>query len=174
MTVNQSVRRLCAGGVLAALALSGCHSSAVQRQFSPLIGSWTLNGSAPAPDPNMPKFTALTFHRNGNLDATYVAAGGALAGVVHTNPKTGSENDTYSIVSRHHLRIVEGSRSLDYTYHVRDGKLFLRSASGDDDGTSTVFRKVNSSDAAGTDSGADGTSSDSSSDSNGSSDTSNN
>ncbi len=155
----------CATAALALSGLSACHSSALQRQISPLMGAWQINGDAPAPDPNYPRFTALTFHRDGTLDATYVAAAGALAGVVKMNQKMAQEHDTFTLLRHHRVRVVEGSRSLDYSYQVNDGKLYLRSSS---DGTPTVFRKATADEATtnDTDSPADQSTADSSDNSN--------
>jgi hypothetical protein len=123
-----------------AIVLSGCHSTAAQRAVSPLIGAWQINGTQPQPDPNLPRFTRLRFERDGALDASYVTAGGALAGLVKSNPEVREERDTYTLVGAHGLRIIEGSRALDYRYEVRDDKLFL--TGGGTDGTA-VFAHVN-------------------------------
>ena len=128
------VSTLCASTLLA-----GCHSSAAQRAVSPLIGTWRINGAVPQPQPDMPQFTQLTFRRDGTLDASYVAAGGALAGVIKSAPKVRQEQDSYTPIGKRRVRIIEGSRSLSYSYDVRDEKLFLRSPDSD---TPTVFVKV--------------------------------
>jgi len=119
--------------------LAGCHSSAMQRAVSPLIGTWQINGSMPQPDADLPRFTQLTFRRNGTLDASYVAAGGLLASVVKSNSQVRQEQDSYTLVGAHHVRIIEGSRALDYRYEVRDGKLFFTGPNADE---ATVFARV--------------------------------
>jgi hypothetical protein len=128
--------------VLACTLLTACHSSTAQRAVSPLIGTWQINGAMPEPDANMPRFTQFTFRRDGTLDASYVAAGGALASVVKSSSQVRQEHNTYTLVGKRHLRIIEGSRSLEYTYEVRDGKLFL---SGPGSDTPTVYAPVHSS-----------------------------
>jgi len=131
-------RTLLCCSALSAILLSGCHSTAVQRAVSPLIGAWQINGSQPEPDPNLPRFVRLSFHRDGALEASYVTASGALAGLVKANPEVRQEHDTYTLLGAHGLRIIEGSRALDYRYEVRDDKLFL-TGSGTD-GTAVFAR----------------------------------
>lgn len=97
----------------------------VKNAVSPVVGSWTINGDVPAPKPNLPQFVRLHFSADGKLDASYVAAGGALAGVVNTPTKLKNEHDSYTLGDEKTLSIIEGSRSLDFSYDVRDGKLFL-------------------------------------------------
>jgi hypothetical protein len=111
--------------------LAACSHSTVKRALSPVIGSWQINGAVPAPEADLPQFTSLTFHTDGNLDADYVAAAGALAHVVQASPQIKHERDSYSLVGNSTLRIVEGSRALSYTYDIHDGKLFLTPANGD-------------------------------------------
>jgi hypothetical protein len=124
---------------LGAMTLAGCHSSAVQRAVSPLMGTWQINGSVPEPDANLPRFTQLSFRRDGTLDASYVAAGGALASVVKSSSQVRSEHDSYTLVGKRHVRIIEGSRSLNYHYEIRDDKLFLTGPGSD---TAMVFAKI--------------------------------
>ena len=90
---------------------------------------------------NLPQFVRLTFSADGKLAASYVAAGGALAKVINTPSKLKSEHDSYTLDGKSHLSIVEGSRSLDYTWDVRDGKLFLTPKGADD---AVVYQKGDS------------------------------
>ena len=113
----------------------------MQRAVSPVIGIWQINGSLPPPDANFPRFTQLTFRRDGTLEASYVAAGGVLATVVKSSPQVRQEHDSYTLVGEHHLRIIEGSRALEYRYDVRDGRLFL---SGTESGTTMVYNHIDS------------------------------
>ena len=133
-----SLKMLLGASVVAAF-LSGCHSSAVQRALSPLIGTWQINGSLPEPDANMPRFTQFTFRRDGTLDASYVAAAGLLGSVVKSSSSVRQEHDSYSLSGEHRLRIIEGARSLDFHYEVRDEKLFLTWPQAD---TATVYARV--------------------------------
>lgn len=126
-----SALRWLSATVLATTLLTGCHSSEAKRAVSPLIGTWQINGAMPEPDANLPRFTQFTFRRDGKLEASYVAAGGALANVVKSSSQVRQENDSYTLVGKRHIRIIEGSRSLDYTYDVRDGKLFLTGPGSD-------------------------------------------
>lgn len=124
-------RPLLCCGLFGAILLSGCHSTAMQRAVSPLIGAWQINGSQPQPDADFPRFTRLRFDRDGTLEASYVTASGALAGLVKANPEVRQESDTYTLVGAHGLRVIEGSRALDYRYEVRDDKLFLTGSGTD-------------------------------------------
>ncbi len=134
--------------VLAAIsALAACSSaqqtaskagSEAKNAVSPIVGSWELNGSAPAPKANTPQFVKLDFKANGKLEASYVAAGGALAHVIDTPTKLKTEHDSYTLGENTSLSIIEGSRSLDYTYEVNDGKLMLTPEGASD---AVVFKK---------------------------------
>lgn len=72
----------------------------------------------------------LDFKADGTLEASYVAAGGALAKVINTPSKLKDEHDTYALHGDRQVSIIEGSRALEYAYTVRAGKLFL-TPSGD-------------------------------------------
>ncbi len=109
-----------------------------KNAVSPIVGSWELNGSAPAPKANEPQFVKLDFKANGKLEASYVAAGGALAHVIDTPTKLKTEHDSYTLGDENSLSIIEGSRSLDYTYDVSDGKLQLTPEGASD---AVVFKK---------------------------------
>lgn len=114
--------------LLLALALGACSEHAAktaERSVSPLVGSWTRDGDVPKPDPKAPEFTALTFAPDGSLAATYVAAGGALAGVVDKAPKVRSEQDSYTTPDATTLRIAEGTSHREYSFRVSGGKLYL-------------------------------------------------
>ena len=151
LTHRFSPLKMLGAAALCSTLLAGCHSSAAQRAVSPLIGLWQVNGPLPEPDANLPRFTQLTFRRNGTLDASYVAAGGALAGLVKSASQVRQEQDSYTLVGKHHLRIIEGSRSLEFRYDVRDGKLFLTWPNAD---SATVYARVHPSDTATDDAGA--------------------
>ncbi len=110
----------------------------VANAVSPIAGTWKIAGDTPPPKANLPQFVILDFQADGKLEASYVAAGGALAKVIDTPSKLKSEHDTYMLAEGNRLSIIEGSRSLDYTYDVRDGKLFLKAP---DDATETVYQK---------------------------------
>jgi hypothetical protein len=119
---------------LLSLSLVGCGGvrqsasnvrAEAENAVSPIVGRWRINGDEPAPQPSLPQFVSLDFETDGTLDASYVAAGGALAGIVKTDPKVKSERDSYALSGSNGLRIVEGSRALSFTYEVRAGKLFL-------------------------------------------------
>lgn len=114
------------------VALTACNSTSVQRAGSPLIGTWQINAHIPPPAANLPRFTELTFDADGKLDASYVAAAGALTNVITPSSQIRREHDTYSLVGHSTLRVIEGSRALDYTYEVRDRKLFLTPPNGGD------------------------------------------
>lgn len=109
---------------------SGDAAKHAERAVSPLVGTWVRDGDTPAPDPNNPQFTKLTFADDGSLAAEYVAAGGALAGMIKKAPKVQNESDTYTLISGKRVKIVEGSNSREYTYDVHDGKLYLTPPSG--------------------------------------------
>ena len=111
-------------------ACSGASTKQATREASPLAGT---------PKPNDPEFTRLTFEADGTLKASYVAAGGALAGVIKKAPKILDEDDSYAIVDSKTVRITEGSTPHEYTYDAHDGKLYLTSASG---GDAAVFSKA--------------------------------
>jgi hypothetical protein len=129
--------KLCAATVLSlSTFLIGCNSQSVSRNLSPVIGNWQIQGDTPAADANMPRFTALHFRRDGSLDARYVVASGALGGIIKSASKQAQETDSYVLVGKTHLRIIEGSRALEYTYDVHDGKLFIKSQ---DSNESTVY-----------------------------------
>ena len=125
-----------------ACALVACGSAAqkqTERAVSPLAGTWTRDGDVPTPKSNDPEFTMLSFKTDGTLEASYVAAGGALAGVIKKAPKVMKEHDSYSIVDAKTVRITEGSSARDYTYDTHDGKLYLKSPDG---GDAAVFSKT--------------------------------
>ena len=131
-----------------ALLCSGCSAAKetaskagadAKNAVSPIVGSWQINGDTPAPKANLPQFVRLAFLPNGKLEASYVAAGGALASVIKTPSKLKTEHDSYTLGDGKSLSIVEGSRALDYTWDARDGKLFL-TAKGDD--TATVYQNT--------------------------------
>lgn len=150
MKIVRAAPFLPAALAVAFAVLAGCSSaqqsaskagSEAKNAVSPIVGAWELNGSAPAPKANLPQFVKLDFKADGKLDASYVAAGGALAHVVDTPTKLKQENDSYTLGDDKSLKIIEGSRSLDYTYEVNDGKLLL-TPSGDS--TAIVFKKSDS------------------------------
>jgi hypothetical protein len=128
--------------ILAGIAFTACSQPAAntsehaaktaERTVSPLVGTWTRDGDVPKPDPKSPQFTELRFTPDGSLDASYVAAGGALAGVISKAPKIQSEQDTYSTPEPNTLRIAEGSSYREYQFRITDGKLYLTpSGAGD-------------------------------------------
>jgi hypothetical protein len=126
-----------------ALGLGACSGEAAKhaaRTASPLVGGWTRDGDVPKPSPDRPQFTKLTFRPDGSLDASYVSAGGALAGVLNKAPKVMQERDSYTIVDSHTVRIAEGSSARDYQYDVHDGKLYLTPPNAQD---AAVFSKSN-------------------------------
>lgn len=128
-----------------ACAVSACSGAAqkqASREASPLAGTWTRDGDVPTPKANEAEFTLLSFKADGTLRASYVAAGGALAGVIKKAPKVMQEQDAYSIVDSKTVRITEGSSARDYTYDTHDGKLYLTSPNG---GQAAVFSKTESS-----------------------------
>jgi hypothetical protein len=121
--------------LVACAALSACSEHAektAERSLSPLVGTWTRDGDVPKPDPKAPQFTELTFTPDGSLSATYVAAGGALAGVIGKAPKVQSEQDTYSTPDSSTLRIAEGTSHREFQYRVSDGKLYLTPSGASD------------------------------------------
>ncbi len=125
-----------------ASALAACGSAAQKqatREVSPLAGTWTRDGDVPTPKANNPQFTLLSFKADGTLEASYVAAGGALAGIVKKAPKVMKEHDSYAIVDAKTVRITEGSSARDYAYDTHDGKLYLTSPDG---GDAAVFSKT--------------------------------
>jgi hypothetical protein len=141
--ITRSLRTIFVAAALlgTATSLTGCHSQAVKRDLSPILGRWTIQGNVPEPDANMPRFTHLNFVHDGTLHATYVQASGALAGIIKSAPKMAQEDDTFTLVGQHQLRVIEGSRALEYHYDVRDDKLFMRPADAPT-GESTVFVRV--------------------------------
>jgi hypothetical protein len=132
MTFAQRISPLVlAGSLLTASLLAACtphEAKTAERSLSPLVGTWTRDGDVPKPDPKAPQFTELTFTPDGSLAATYVAAGGALAGVIGKAPKVQTEQDTYATPDGTTLRIVEGSSHREYQYRVSGGKLYLTPA----------------------------------------------
>jgi hypothetical protein len=123
----------------ACLTFSACtahEAKTVERSASPLVGSWTRDGDVPKPDPKDPEFTRLTFAADGSLSAEYVAAGGALAGVIGKAPKIQHERDSY-VVHASTIRIAEGSSYREYGYRIDDGKLYLTPSGGSDAATFT-------------------------------------
>ncbi len=111
-------------------AFAGC--SHANTDFSPLVGTWRINGSVPAPSADVPQFTVLTFKSDGALDASYVVAKGAIGHIVQSSPQIKQERDTYTLAEPSTLHILEGSRSLDFTYEVHDDHLTLTPSSGGD------------------------------------------
>lgn len=133
-------RKLLLVFIFAGMAACSEHAAkTAERSVSPLVGTWTRDGDVPKADPKVPQFTKLTFAADGSLSATYVAAGGALAGVVDKAPKVKTEEDTYVTPDPKTLRIAEGSSHREYGFRVSDGKLYL-SASGA--GDAAVFTKL--------------------------------
>jgi len=129
----------------AAVVFSACSQHATktaERSVSPLMGTWVRDGDTPKPDTKNPQFTRLTFAADGSLAAKYVAAGGALAGVVDKAPKVMSEQDTYATAGSSTLRIAEGSSHRAYQYRVSGSKLYLTEEGGSD---AAVFSKSNDS-----------------------------
>jgi hypothetical protein len=127
--------------LFAGTLLAGCtphETKTAERSLSPLIGTWTRDGDVPKPDPKAPQFTELRFTPDGALSATYVAAGGALAGVIGKAPKVQTEQDTYATPDADTLRIAEGSSHREYQYRVSGGKLYLTPAGASD---AAVFTK---------------------------------
>ena len=125
--------------MLVALALCACsahETKTAERSVSPLIGTWTRDGDVPKPDANNPEFTKLTFSSDGKLAAQYVAAGGALAGVIGKAPKIQNEGDTYTTTASE-LRVSEGTSYRGFQFHVTDGKLYLTPDGGSDAATFT-------------------------------------
>lgn len=127
---------------LALVALAACsehQTKTAERSVSPLIGTWTRSGNTSDSGSNRPEFTKLTFQSDGSLKAQYADSGGALSTIAGSKPKIKNEGDTYTTSDDSTLHIAEGSRTLDYTYHVADGKLSL-TASGSSD--SSEFTKA--------------------------------
>jgi hypothetical protein len=127
--------------LLAGTLLAGCtphEAKTAERSLSPLIGTWTRDGDVPKPDPKAPQFTELSFTPDGGLSATYVAAGGALAGVIGKAPKVQTEQDTYATPDANTLRIAEGTSHREYQYRVSGGKLYLTPSGASD---AAVFTK---------------------------------
>lgn len=123
------------------IAFAGCTEHAqktAERSVSPLVGTWTLDGDVPKPDPKVPQFTKLTFAPDGSLAAEYVAAGGALAGVIAKAPKIKKEDDTYVTPDHSTVRIAEGSSHREYTFRVSEAKLYLTPSGASD---AAVFTK---------------------------------
>ena len=110
-----------------------------ERATSPLVGSWLRDGDIPPPLANAPQFVEFAFRADGTVTATYVAAGGALAGVVRGAPKVRKENDTYVTTDEKTLHLREGTSQRVFSYAVRDGKLYLTPDSG---GDATVYGKT--------------------------------
>ena len=138
MTVAHRISSLLLAGTL----LTACtphETKTAERSLSPLIGTWTRDGDVPKPDPKAPQFTQLTFTPDGGLSATYVAAGGALAGLIGKAPKVQTEEDTYATPDGTTLRIAEGSSHREYQYHVSGGKLYLTPSGASD---AAVFTKT--------------------------------
>jgi len=126
--------------VLICIALGACseHSAKTAESVSPLVGTWTRDGDVPKPDSKSPQFTQLTFAPDGSLAATYVAAGGALAGVIDKAPKVRDEQDTYATPDASTLRIIEGSSQREYQFRIAGGKLYLTPSGASD---AAVFTK---------------------------------
>jgi hypothetical protein len=139
--ISSSIARVL-GAITLVGALGACNSTAQKqttRELSPLAGTWARDGDVPAPKANAPEFTRLSFKADGTLEASYVAAGGALAGIVKKAPKIMQEHDSYSIVDAKTVRITEGSSARDYAYDTHDGKLYLTPPDG---GEAAVFSKT--------------------------------
>jgi len=96
-------------------------------------------GGVPKPNATAPEFTKLTFAPDGSLEATYVAAGGALSGVLDSAPKVKVENDTYRTPDATTLKIAEGTSGRTYDFRVSDGKLYITPHGA---GDASVFTKA--------------------------------
>jgi hypothetical protein len=135
-----ALRRLTASLILCT-ALSACGQHAektAERSVSPLIGTWTRDGSTPKGNASDgPQFTKLTFAADGSLQASYVAGG--LGAIVGSSPSVKSENDTYRTPNTSTLSIAEGTTHRDYAYRVSGTKLYLTPPGG---GDAAVFTKA--------------------------------
>lgn len=120
--------RFALGFVASALICTACNHASTE--LSPLVGSSRINGNVPTPSANFPQFTSLTFQHDGVLDASYVAANGALGHIVQSTPQIKQEKDSYTLGDGSTLHIIEGSRALNYMYDIHDGKLFLTPTDG--------------------------------------------
>ncbi len=125
----------------ACAALAACSDHAQQtaeRSVSPLIGTWTRDGSTPKGEGNGgPQFTKLTFTPDGSLSASYVAGG--IGAALGTSPSVKAENDTYAMRDQSTLSIAEGTTHRDYSYRVSGAKLYLTPPGG---GDAAVFTKA--------------------------------
>jgi hypothetical protein len=119
-----------------AWACAGC--SHAETALSPIVGTWKINGDTPAPSANLPQFTTLAFKSDGSLEASYVAATGALGHIVNSSPQIKHEHDTYTIKNSS-VHIIEGSRALDYAYEIHDDRLLLTPTNDD---TAVVYVRV--------------------------------
>lgn len=127
--------------IASAAALSACSAHAEKtaaRTVSPLIGTWTRDGSsAKSKGSGGPEFTKLTFRPNGELKANYIS--GSVGAIIGSSPDLKSEKDTYSTSNASKLSIAEGTTHRDYSYHVSGSKLYLTPPSG---GDAAVFSKA--------------------------------
>jgi hypothetical protein len=123
----------------ALLAACGTHTEqTVERSVSPLIATWTRDGSTPSGDAGGgPQFTKLTFAPDGTLAASYVAGG--IGAAIGSTPSVKAENDTYRTPGGSKLSIAEGTRHLGYTYRVSGSKLYLTPAGASE---AQVFTKA--------------------------------
>jgi hypothetical protein len=138
--VIQRIGRVTAA-LLSAVAITACspHSEkTASRTVSPLIGTWTRDGSTKkGNDSGGPQFTKLKFKPNGALKASYVAGG--VGAIVGSSPDVKAENDTYSTSDGSKLSIAEGTTHRDYSYNVSGSKLYLKPPDG---GDAAVFTKA--------------------------------
>jgi hypothetical protein len=126
--------------LLSAAALGACSAHAEKtaaRTASPLIGTWTRDGNTSKGHDSSPQFTKLTFAPNGELKASYIAAG--IGAIIGSSPSVKDENDTYSTSDASKLSIAEGTAHRDYSYRVSGSKLFLTPPGG---GDAAVFTKA--------------------------------
>jgi hypothetical protein len=136
MMSRRTVLRWAAQTLCAALVACSAHDEkTAERSVSPLIGTWTRDGSTTAAG-NTPQFTKLTFAADGSVNASYAAAG--VGAAIGTAPSVKAENDTYT-TSGSQLTIVEGTRRLSYTYRVGGSKLYLTPSGS---GEAAVFTKA--------------------------------
>ncbi len=121
--------------------MSACSAHAEKtaaRTVSPLIGTWTRDGTTTkGQNSGGPQFTKLTFTPNGALEANYAAGG--IGAIVGSSPNVKAENDTYSTSDGSKLSIAEGTTHREYSYRVSGSKLYLTPPGG---GDAAVFTKA--------------------------------
>ncbi len=121
--------------------MSACSAHAektAERTVSPLIGTWTRDGTIIRADTSGdPQFAKLTFAPNGALEANYL--GGGIGATIGTSPGMKVEYDTYSTSEASKLSIAEGTTQRDYSYRVSGSKLYLTLPDGAD---AAVFTKA--------------------------------